>query len=697
MFGRSNIGPVCPVDQRARRYIPASMYVAIMIAFLSTWHWKTTGYLSSSTVATFAAFSSTTLIFGSVALQLSPLSLKLAGGLTLQFLLGFLIFNTALFVLSLAFAWGVAISFLILVAASLLTLFALGGRPRIVSEATDRVPDLLCLLISGIGATLWCTDALSPTMIDGQDTVFKLWHDSFAHIRMISTFAQSHGLGTVSDLRMAGSPPFLYHYASYFTPAGIESLTGSDALQMYTGFQLPFGILLTGLAAFALAASLFGSWPGLAASCAIILLPDAYQQGFGNRQLSYNFLQQVNVGALYGVSSAAVAWIFIVNGCKSGRYGGIIIGYVLILLTMAYKSQIFVANAFLAMVYPCLFFTGLRANRRWLVGAALVAVFGVAVWLSQKVEGVPTLRPDFSFQSGGWYTTRLLKSYDPSIFKSVFSWLILPDRPKVIVGLSAAGMILLSSFGVWIGAFGIIFLYLRKRIEGAALCFPLILIVNYLIVALGLSLNAGSIGESTELQNRPVVWAYFGVVSWTSGAAYACAFGNRPPRGPAIRLCVVALALASFMVPWHFARDLQTFPAWRGSLSWEKFASFPAFPSCLVRAARYIGQHSQSGDVIQDSENDPHMLIGALAEREEFADDWIFGTRSNGLNERINDMAAFKAITSEADLLAFATKNKVGWYLLRPESMVHWPEYFRETSVFDCAGYRVYRFPIWAH
>ena len=91
------------------------------------------------------------------------------------------------------------------------------------------------------------------------------------------------------------------------------------------------------------------------------------------------------------------------------------------------------------------------------------------------------------------------------------------------------------------------------------------------------------------------------------------------------------------------------------------------------------------------------MLIGALAEREEFADDWIFGTRSNGLNERINDMAAFKAITSEADLLAFATKNKVGWYLLRPESMVHWPEYFREKSVFDCAGYRVYRFPIWAH
>jgi hypothetical protein len=682
------------MNQVARQYIPGSIYVTLLIAFLSTWHWKTTGYLSASTVATFAAFSSTTLIYGSVVLRLSPLSPKLAGGLTLQFLLGFLLFNTALFVLSLAFAWGVATSFLILVAVGLLTLFARGGRPRIASEATDLAPDLLCLLISGIGATLWSADALSPMMIDGQDTVFKLWHDSFAHMRMISSFAQSHGLGTVSDLRMAGASPFLYHYASYFTPAVIESLTGSDALQVYAGFQLPFGILLTGLAAFSLAASLWGPWPGLAAGCAIILLPDAYQQGFGNRELSYSFLQQVNVAALYGVSCAAAAWIFILDGCKAGRYGSIIIGYVLILLIVAYKSQIFIANAFLAMIYPCLFFTGLRASRRWLVGTAFLVLFGVAVWLSQKVDGVPTLRPDFSFQSGSWYTTRLLKSYDPGLFKSLFSWLILPDRPRVIVGLSAVGMILLSSFGLWIGAFGIIFLHLRKRIDAAAPFFPLFLIVNYLIMALGLSLNAGLLGATDELQNRPVVWAYFGVVSWTSGAAYACAFGNRPPRGPAVRVCVVALALASFMVPWHFARDLQTFPAWHGSLSWDKFASFPAFPSCLVRAARYIGQHSQSGDVIQDSENDPHMLVGALAEREEFADDWIFGTRSNGLNERINDVAAFKATTSEADLLAFAIKNKIGWYLLRPESTVHWAEYFQEKSVFDCDGYRVYRFPI---
>src|SRR5205085_2588153 len=99
-----------------------------------------------------------------------------------------------------------------------------------------------------------------------------------------------------------------------------------------------FGILLSGVAAFALAASLWGSWPGLAASCAVILLPDAYQQGFANRYLSYNFHQQVGFAGLYGVACAAVGWILILNGCKAGKYSSIIIGYAFILLTAAYKS-----------------------------------------------------------------------------------------------------------------------------------------------------------------------------------------------------------------------------------------------------------------------------------------------------------------------------------------------------------------------
>jgi hypothetical protein len=681
---------VCPINPGARYYISAIAYVAVVVVFLSIWHWKTTGNVSGPAVAAFMALSSAALIYGRFVLRLSPLPEKLADALTLQFLFGFLLLNTALFILSLAFPWSVGSCFLTLFAVGLATLFVRVKRRKIESETTARVPDLLCLLISGIGATLWCSDALSPVIIGEQETVFRFWHDSFAHMRMISTFAQSHGLGTVSDLRMAGAPPFFYHYGSYFSPAAFVSLTGASALEAFTGFQLPFGVLLSGIAAFGLAASLWGPWPGLAASFAVIILPDAYQQGFANRYLSYNFLQQVGLGCLYGVSCAAAAWILILHGCKSGKYTSIVFGYALILLTLAYKSHIFVANSFLAIIYPCLFFTGLRASWRWIVGTALLAFFGVAVWLSQMVEGVPALRPDLTFRSAAQYAKIVLISYESGLFKSFFNWLILPDRPRVIVGLSAAGMLLLSSFGVWIGAFGVMFLLLRKRIKEAAPFFPLFLILNYLVMALGLSLNTGSFGSFDELQNRPLVWAYFGVVSWTSGAAYALAFGNHLPRGGGARVCIVGLVLSSFIIPWHFARDLQNFPTWRGFA--DLYASFPSASSCLVRAALYIRQHSQSGDVIQDSENDPHMLVGALAERQEFADDWVFGKRSKGLEHRLSDLGWFKATANEADLVAYATKNKIRWYLLRPESKVDWPERFQAKSLFDCDGYRVYHF-----
>jgi thiol:disulfide interchange protein len=177
----------------------------------------------------------TALIYGRLFLRLSPLPTKLAGALTLQFLFGFLLFNTALFVLSLAFPWGVASCFLTLAAVAVAMLFVRGRQSEMEPQTTIYIPDLLCLVISGAGATFWCADALSPIVVDGQNTVFKLWHDSFAHMQIIRTFAQSHGLETVSDLRMAGAPPFLYHYASYFTPAAVVSLTDASGLNLTFG------------------------------------------------------------------------------------------------------------------------------------------------------------------------------------------------------------------------------------------------------------------------------------------------------------------------------------------------------------------------------------------------------------------------------------------------------------------------------
>ena len=86
MLGRSDTAWVCPINSGVQHYISAIAYVTMLAAFLSAWHWMTTGNLSGSAVAAFVALSSTALIYGRFVLRLSPLSSKLTDTLTLQFL-----------------------------------------------------------------------------------------------------------------------------------------------------------------------------------------------------------------------------------------------------------------------------------------------------------------------------------------------------------------------------------------------------------------------------------------------------------------------------------------------------------------------------------------------------------------------------------------------------------------------------------
>ena len=103
-------------------------------------------------------------------------------------------------------------------------------------------------------------------------------------------------------MQMSGQVPPMYQYAIYVTPAAVFCLTKSSAYITFVSFLVPFGILLSGLAAFSLVASAWGQWPGIAATLAVTLLLDAYQQGFGNKWLSYHFLQQAAPDGLYGVA-----------------------------------------------------------------------------------------------------------------------------------------------------------------------------------------------------------------------------------------------------------------------------------------------------------------------------------------------------------------------------------------------------------
>src|SRR5215472_38888 len=336
-------------------HMAACAYVSLVTFFLSIWQLRVTGRLSVAAVVIFTLLSILSLAYGRLLTRLTLPSSHAARYLTVQFLSGYLFLNTLLALLSLVFPFGMVTSALIVAVGALVLGFFCPEPPEKAGGILSQLPSLLCLLLSAVGATLWCADSMRPTVIRDQLTIFHTWQDAFIHVRHISAIAQSHGLSTLSDIQRSDTSPRIYHYASYFTPAAISSLTATSAFDVFGSFLLPFGVVLSGLAAFALAASLWGPCAGLAATVALILFPDSYQQGFANKYLSYGFLQQVNPGGYYGVACAALAWIFIFDGCQTGRYRSILLGYAVALLTVFYKAHVFVANAFLIMMYPLLF------------------------------------------------------------------------------------------------------------------------------------------------------------------------------------------------------------------------------------------------------------------------------------------------------------------------------------------------------
>ena len=89
------------------------------------------------------------------------------------------------------------------------------------------------------------------------------------------------------------------------------------------------------------------------------------------------------------VALTAVAWVFVFEGCRSGRLGVVGLGFVAAALAGCQGAQVFVANAFLVWVFPAIFARGVRSRWRaaWLAFA--VATFLAAVQVAGSTRASP--------------------------------------------------------------------------------------------------------------------------------------------------------------------------------------------------------------------------------------------------------------------------------------------------------------------
>jgi len=282
-----------------------------------------------------------------------------------RLLIGLLLYNLILFLTGMLLPYGLAThAFVLILGAILLWVRAFGaGKVQILSPVH---PSENLLFLLGVAAvTIWCWDLLRPIEIRADTAIIRAWMDIFYHLSQIASFAASRGLGTLFDVQMAGAPAQPYHMASYMLPAALVDATGVSTYVAYASLLTPLGLLMTVMGAYSLAAAAFGKWPALAGAAALILLPDAAQQGFGNHPfLGYHWLQQIAPAQMYGVASAAVVFALVLEGCRSARLTLILCSYFFVLATLLYKVQIFVAISLLALVLPVFYMRGRWARFR---------------------------------------------------------------------------------------------------------------------------------------------------------------------------------------------------------------------------------------------------------------------------------------------------------------------------------------------
>lgn len=599
-----------------------------------------------------------------------------------KLLFGILCVNVFLYITCLALPFRLTVNWIIfLILVIILWFRARRASYRAILQAGHPSETLFFLAIPLV-VTAWCRDLLSPIQMSGEVAVIRAWPDVYYHLCQIATFAPSKGFGTISDVLMADAPVHPYHLASYILPAVLVNVTGSTTRIAYASLLVPLGILMTALAAYALGQLVFGKWPALAAGLALMLLPDAPQQGFGNPFFGYHWLQQVGPAQGYGVASAAIVFVLMLEACWTTQYRLVFWAYVFVFVTLMYKAQIFVAISFLAFVFPILFMNGRIANYRIPLLLLFTCIFTGVVKLSQMSLSVPTMRLDGSSLKN--YASLIFGMQTDGFVKQVFGYLFFNagNNGYLIAGIFIL-MLIVCTFGFFPVLYAALLRHLKHCFKPVVWMFPLIVVLNYLVMASSLSLDDRHIGMPEELLHRPFVWAYFVLVVWVAGAAYHHLFGDALPASRQEKWSIVLLTIFLTITPIYFGKGIQTYSDWG--------IGYQELPTCQLEAARFIRENSYAHEVVQDATND-NLIMSALSERKPFAIDSGGSRAPVDIRFCLDMLKQLKELKDGNKVDSFMQEHAIRWYVVNPKDHIQWAEAMIDRVAFECGGYRVYHF-----
>lgn len=652
--------------------------VSLIGAAVATWLTIAGGTFSVGALVACETLMFAFYLAGSIFASFPALATGVSFDLPLRLLVGYAVINTALFALAWVSPLGIVLNFVVLLVLVLAVFFRAEQRTRVRGNSVSAWLVPLCL----IATSLWCQDSISPRAEQGTAVLFKPWVDGFYHAVHVRIFAESHGAASIEDWRLAGLPARPYHYGMYMLPALIKQASGIASYTAFAGALAPVGVFFTGLAAYAFFTTLWGSWSGLAAAAALLLLPDGAQQGMHNTFMSYHWLTQISPSATYGLAVLAVAWLFVIQGCARGSRWQLFAGWSFAVLVSVYKLHYVVASALLLLLVPALFFRAhIGRNKRALWVAAACAAYGAALFFGQKVPGVPVIRFDGSSIGE---ILRLIQTFaKPGALRDFVvqhSGAEFSPSSNLTFGVP---YVLFALLGLFVPLLLILVVRLRGRTSTLHVLFPLLLIANFLVMFFGLALDPAS-STPDELSHRPVMIVYFFVVTWVGGALGFTLMESRRLVGVA-RPVIVGLAALLLAIPARLGPGVQKM--------WAMPEMSPVrVPMSVVEVAQYMHDHGDSEDVFQDSQFDRIYALAALSERRTFVSHTL--TRMPFRAELVESRSAiidrFMHMRRPAAISATARAFGFRWFVHQRGDGLQWPEEVTNRAVLTTGPLTLY-------
>lgn len=538
----------------------------------------------------------------------------------------------------------------------------------------------------------WCDCAV--TLIGGLAGIYWTWHASpqllstesgfvytpFAEFMCLSGFSGQLTVEGIpirfGSVHFAGETILPYHYASFCLPVAFCQWTDTPLWRAIAAVWLPFSYIWLAWGTFTLGSVFAGPRGGLWSALATVVLPDLlFWSGVPHvLMLSFHAVLECSPGLTYGCGIGALALAVLLRGLRHNDNRQVLAAFGFVLATFWYKINVFVPLFALFSLALMVVGQGVSPRVRW----GLLMIAGTTVLLAMIVMQVSERSP--SMLPGGDGGKSLFEELERNLSSP-------PGLMKNAADASGVGGVALRIawlLGLLLGPLWAPFLFslwtqrrqFWLRFRGAWLpvsALGILLASNFCVAQ---SRN----GDPFELTHRQIVWGYLIVACWA--AAHVCR--SMPKWWRSRRRYDILLSTS--MIAWGFWIALRAMTPGVGI----------HVPTGFIECGEFLRATAHPRDVVVDSAGDPYWLVLAHSQRAVYTS-YPRDENFNGwhrfralISERYAEIQGALALTSAAELKAWANQRGLRWFVVLPDASPAWPDSVLNSPAFRAGDCRVY-------